>query len=103
MKNTALLTSLIATGLLLASPASAASVEPFGGPTVDTSGHIIYDLDKTAFVGTGLAVARPSLDAYNGFTSGNHDIDQSGFAIGRAGPERGQGDNYGWVVHDLSR
>jgi len=102
MKSTKLFTSLIATGLLVATSAFAG---PYwgGDSNSDAYGYVLNDLDKPAFVGTGFSVASPRIDAYNGFTAGNRDIDQSGFAIGSAGPEKGKGDNYGWVVLDVNR
>lgn len=75
----------------------------WGEGSADTYGHVLYDLDKPAFVGTGFSVASPRIDAYNGIVAGNRDFDQSGFAIGGAGPERGQGDNPDWAVLDVGR
>ncbi len=100
MKTTTLFTSLIAAGLLASAPAFAGL---WGEGGTDTYGHVLYDLDKPAFVGTGMAVAKTRIDAYNGIVAGNPEIDQSGFAIGSAGPEKGFGDNYGWAVLDVGR
>lgn len=100
MKNTTLFTSLIAAGLLASAPALAGL---WSEGSSDTYGHVLYDLDKPTFVGTGFSVASPRIDAYNGLVAGNHEIDQSGFAIGSAGPEKGFGENYGWVVLDVGR
>lgn len=101
MKSATLITSLIASGLLATS--AFAGTYWGGDSNPDAYGHILNDLDKPAFVGTGFSVASPSIDPYNGFTTGSPDIDQSGFAIGSGRPEKGHGDNYGWVVHDASR
>lgn len=101
MKTTALFTSLISAALL---STSAFAGNLWGGDSnPDVYGHILNDLDKPAFVGTSMAAARTRVDVYNGFTAGNSDIDQSGFTIGSAGPEKGMGDNYGGAVNDLNR
>lgn len=100
MKRTTRITSLIASGLLAT---SAFAGTYWGGESSDTHGYVLNDLDKPAFMGTGFSVASARIDAYNGFTRGNMDIDPSGFAIGVAGPEKGQGETYGWVVLDVSR
>jgi hypothetical protein len=100
MKTTTLFTSLITATLLASSPVFAGS---FGAGNGDLYGHIVLDLDKPAFVGTSMAIAKTRVDAYNGFTTGNSDIDQSGFAIGSTGPEKGHVDTYGWAVLDVSR
>jgi hypothetical protein len=102
MKRATLITSLIASGLLAATPAFAGL---WGQGSVDTYGHVIFDLDKPAFMGTGFSVASARFDAYHGLTRGSVDIDQSGFAIGAAGPEKSYGpwghgniDAYGTVL-----
>lgn len=104
MKSTTLFTSLIAAGLMAATPVFAGTY--WGGDgNLDAYGHVLNDLDKPSFVGTGFSVASPRIDAYHGFTAGSPDIDQSGFAIGSAGPEKGYGpwghgnvDAYGTVL-----
>lgn len=95
MKTTTLFTSFIATGLLAAAPAFAGQWEG----NLDMQGSILNDLDKPTFVGTGMAVAKPSVNIYGAFAG--PDIDASGFAVGSAGREKGHGDTYGWVVHDV--
>lgn len=100
MKRTTLITSLIASGLLAT---SAFAGTYWGGESSDTYGYVLNDLNKPAFMGTGFSVASPRIDAYSGLTRGNADIDQSGFTIGAAGPEKGHGETYGWVVLDVSR
>jgi len=98
MKSTTLFTSLIAAGLLATTPTFAG---PWDG--IDMQGSILNDLDKPAYVGTGLGTAKPRPDIYNGAFAGSVDIDKTGFAVGNAGPEKGQGDLYGWSVLDLGR
>jgi len=101
MKTTTLITSLIASGLLATS--AFAGTYWGGDSNTDAYGYVLNDLDKPAFVGTGFSVASPRIDAYNGLVASNPEIDQSGFATGSAGPEKGFGDNYGWAVLDVSR
>ena len=97
MKTTTLFTSLITAGLLAAAPAFAGQWEG----NLDMQGSILNDLDKPAFVGTGMSMAKPRVYIYgSAFTS--PDIDASGFAVGSAGPEKGHGDIYGWAVLDVS-
>ncbi len=100
MKTTTLFTSLITATLLASTPAFAGTL---GAGNGDLYGHVVLDQNYPSFVGTSMAIAQTRVDAYNGFTSGNSDIDQSGFAIGGAGPEKGHVDNYGWAVLDVSR
>ena len=103
MKRATLITSLIASGLLATSAFAGNFWAGEGNP--DAYGHVLNDMDKPAFVGTGFSMASPRHDAYNGFTRSNLDIDQSGYAIGGAGPERSYGpwghgnqDVYGTVL-----
>lgn len=103
MTRTTLITSLIASGLLAATSAFAGTL--WGGDgNPDAYGYVLNDLDQPAFMGTGFSVASPRIDAYHGLTAGSGDIDQSGFAIGAAGPEgygpwgSGNLDAYGTVL-----
>ena len=97
MTRTTLLTSLIATGLLAATPTFAGQWD--GHPDMQDS--ILNNLDQPAFVGTGLTVPRPRVHIYGAIAS--HDIDTSGFVIGTAGPEKGEGDLYGSILLDLGQ
>jgi hypothetical protein len=99
MKTTTLFTSLITATLLASAPAFAGTWDD----NIDMRDSIINDLDKPAFVGTSMAVVKTRIDPYNGFATGSSEIDQSGFAVGSAGPEQGHVDNYGWVVLDVGR
>lgn len=103
MKRTTLITSLIASSLLATS--AFAGTYWGGDSNSDAYGHVLNDLDKPAFVGTGFSMASQRIDPYNGLTAGSPDIDQSGFAIGGAGPEgsygpwgHGNQDAYGTVL-----
>lgn len=96
MKRTSILSGLAA-GLLTTAPAFAGQWDG----NFDLQGSILNDLDKPAYVGTSATAEKPRIDIYVGFTG--PDLDASGFAVGRAGPEKGQGDTYGWAVLDVSR
>jgi hypothetical protein len=101
MKTTTLFTSLITATLL---SASAFAGNLWGGDSnSEVYGHILNDLDKPAFVGTSMSMVKTRIDPYNGFTTGSAEIDQSGFSIGAADPEKGHIDNYGWAVLDVNR
>lgn len=98
MKATTLLSTLITTSLLVAAPVPAG---PWDGHP-DMASSILNDLDRPAYVGTGLSEARPRVKIYpSAYTS--DDLDTSGFVIGTAGPEKGAGDTYGSVLHDIGR
>ena len=99
MTRATLLTSLIVAGLLAASSSFAGVL---GGNNLDTQGHILNDIDKPGYVGTSMVASQARFDAYHGAQAGNPDLDQNGFAIGNAGSERGRGDQYGWVVLDVT-
>ena len=99
MTRTIRFASLIAAGLLAATSAFAG---PWDGHN-EMQQSILNDLDKPDFVGTSMAESRPRISVYQGAFSRNSDLDQSGFAVGAAHPERGQGDSYGWIVLDIER
>lgn len=96
MKRSTIFTGLAA-GVLITSPAFAGQWDG----NFDLQGSILNDLDKPAYVGTSAAEAMPRIDIYGAFAG--PDLDASGFAVGRAGPEKGQGDTYGWAVLDVGR
>jgi hypothetical protein len=99
MTRTNKFASLIAASLLATASAIAG---PWDGHN-ELEQSILNDLDKPAYVGTSASEARQRVDAYQGGFSRNPDLDQSSFAVGAAGPERGQGDSYGWIVLDIER
>jgi hypothetical protein len=98
MKRT---TTLIVVGLLAPSPALA---EIWGSGNVDAYGTILNDLDKSAMIGTGMAVEGPNVNPYLGAFPGNPDISVDGFLRGTADPEgygpwgEGNADSYGTVL-----
>lgn len=91
-------------GLVSASMLAATSV--FAGPW---DGHseleqsILNDLDRPAYVGTSLAASRERVHIYGGAGGmfPNHDIDNTGYVVGAAGPEKGDGERYGSILFDV--
>jgi len=99
LNHSLILAGLLGAGALLmvAMPASAGEWD-----NPDMEGSILNDLDRPAYVGTGLSETSPRVYIYG--SSGafpNPDIDHTGFAVGTAGPEKGDGDLYGSVLFDV--
>jgi len=98
MKITHLITAVMGAAALAATSAIAG---PWDNP--DTAGSILEDLDRPGYVGTSLPDTRKRV--HIGGTPSqafpNHDIDETGFAVGTAGPEKGYGDMYGSVLFDV--
>lgn len=88
MKSTVLLTSLMATGLLVASSAFAGH----WSDNPDLRFGILNDHDKSAYVGTALAMDRVRIDPFGRVHSGDADFDQSGYVKGTAAGEKGEGE-----------
>lgn len=97
MNSTKFLNGIIAAGLLAASPVFAG---PYDGQP-DMEHGILNDPGKSTYVGTGKAVEQRRIDPFLGALAGNPDIDQSGFTVGTAGPEKGEADLYGSVLYDV--
>jgi hypothetical protein len=97
MNSTKLINGILAAGLLAASPVFAG---PYDGQP-DMEHGILNDLGKTTYVGTANAVENRRIDPFHGALAGNPDIDQSGFTVGTAGPEKGEADLYGSVLYDV--
>jgi hypothetical protein len=97
MKSTTLLTTFLATSLVAISSAFAGHYSE----SPDMQFSILNEHDNPAYVGTGLAMDRERTDPFDGAFAGNPDIDQSGFIKGTAGPEKGEGDQYGSVLYDV--
>lgn len=58
--------------------------------------------DRPAYVGTSLSDTRTRLHILppnNAFP--NTDMDETGYVVGTAGPEKGNTDNYGSVLYDV--
>lgn len=103
MKNTALkgvVAGLMGVGALLmtAMPASASHWD--GHPDLESS---ILNDHGPAYMGTGLADTRKRVFIYGAPDSAfrNSDLDQTGFAVGTAGPEKGEGATYGSILYDV--
>jgi len=105
MKSTHLFTALLSAALLASTPVFAEqsfiyydSWEPSSGldsPAVNTR-------DRPAYVGTSLSDARARhhiVTPSRAFP--NADIDETGYVVGTAGPEKGNTDNYGSVLYDV--
>ena len=104
MKHTFTFTSLVVAGLLATTPVFAADqwLDP------ETEGAISYDMERsgyvgTSYVGTSLSDTRTRIRVFGEPNSAfpNADVDESGFAIGTSGPEKGEGDLYGSVLYDV--
>lgn len=95
--NSKFLNSILAAGLLAATPVFAGPYD--GHPDMEQS--ILNDLGKSAYVGTGKTVENRRIDPFHGALAGNPDIDRGGFVVGSAAPEKGEGDLYGSVLFDV--
>jgi len=78
---------------LLTTPAFAAGAWP---ESSDTYGNILND-ERPAFVGTGLSEQARQENIYGSLVGPDN---QDGFKVGNAGPEKGNNDSYGSVLHD---
>lgn len=99
MKTLTLSASAVAAALMLSMPAQAAGPWDFNP---DLYGDIVSDLNAPGYVGTSRPDTRKRLHVDHvvaGFP--NPDIDETGYVIGTAGPERGYGDEYGSIMFDL--
>lgn len=69
----------------------------------DTAGGILNDLDRPAYVGTSLSDTskRMQIGSAPNPAFPNHDIDETGYVVGAAGPEKGSGEMYGSVLFDV--
>ena len=99
MKITCLITAVMGAAALAATSA-------FAGPwdfNPDTAGGIMEDLDRPGYVGTSLPDTRKRIhiggEPNPAFP--NHDVDETGYVVGTAGPEKGHGDTYGSVMYDV--
>ncbi len=99
MKTTHLYASIIGAGMFAISSAFAGPWD--GNPDMESS--ILNELDRPAYVGTGLQETRARVYIYGALGSSflSHDIDQTGFVVGTSGPEKGHGDRYGSVLVDV--
>jgi hypothetical protein len=77
--------------------ASPAYAEIWGTGNADVAGTVLHDLDKPAYMGTGLSKMGPKVSFYGGLAPDQVDND---FATGLGGPEKGNGnaDEYGSIL-----
>jgi hypothetical protein len=99
LKHHAAMAGLLGAGALLLAAAPAVAGRYDGHPDLEHS--ILNDLDRPAYVGTGLET-RARVRVYpTSAAFPNPDIDQTGFATGMAGPEEGVGDMQGSILYDV--
>jgi len=104
MKSTHLFTAILSAALLASTPVFAEQVlfyetwEP--SPSLDSPA--VNTRDRPAYVGTSLSDtrARHHIGSPNSAFP-NTDIDETGYIVGTAGPEKGNTDNYGSVLYDV--
>ena len=80
---------------LLSTSAFAAGAWP---ESSDTFGNVLND-ERPAFVGTGMAEQAPKAKIYGSLVGA--DI-EDGYKVGNAGPEKGRGDQYGSILHNVN-
>jgi hypothetical protein len=100
MKNT-LLIFAAATGATMLVASSSFASHWDGHPDMESS--ILNDHDRPGYVGTSLSDTRKRIHIGSGPTPAfpNHDVDETGYVVGTAGPEKGHGDTYGSVLFDV--
>lgn len=99
MKSTHLIAAAIGAAMMATTPAFAGPWD--GHPDLENS--ILNDLDRTAYMGTSLPDMRmrQHIVGLPNAAFPNHDIDETGYVVGTAGPEKGYGDEYGSVLFDV--
>jgi hypothetical protein len=100
LKSRIVAAGLLGAGALLMAVTPAVAGRWDGHPDLEQS--ILNDLDRPAYVGTGLAETRAHVHVYGPSRAfPNPDIDETGFATGMAGPEKGDADLYGSILFDV--
>jgi len=99
LKHNAAMAGLLGAGALLLAAAPAVAGRYDGNPDLEHS--ILNDLDRPAYVGTGLETRERVRVYSNSAAFPNPDIDQTGFVAGMAGPEEGVGDMQGSILYDV--
>lgn len=98
MKNTYLFTAII--GATALATASAFAGQWDGHPDMESS--ILNNQTPPAYVGTSLSGTSKRINISSPNSAfPNHDVDETGYAVGTAGPEKGNTDNYGSVLFDV--
>jgi hypothetical protein len=99
LNHNAILAGLLGAGALLMAATPAVAGQWEGHP--DLGDSILNDLDRPAYMGTGLTEVSPRVRVYG--ASGSPDTQgDAGFAIGAAGPEKGNSDLYGSILFDVN-
>lgn len=103
MKNIYLITAVIGTAMLIAPPAFALADEPWEPYPELLESRTLNVQDRPAYVGTGLSDTRKRVHIGGAPAPAfpNHDVDETGYVVGTAGPEKGHGDEYGSVLFDV--
>jgi hypothetical protein len=103
MKNVYLITAVIGTAMLIAPPVFALADEPWEPYPELLESRTLNAQDRPAYVGTGLSDTRKRVHIGGAPNPAfpNHDIDETGYIVGTAGPEKGHGDEYGSVLFDV--
>lgn len=103
MKNMHLLTAVIGASMLVSMPVIAEDLfYELLEPDVIMDSPIASIRGQSAYVGTSLSDTRVRhhIVAPNSAFP-NTDIDETGYVVGAAGPEKGNGDDYGSVLYDV--
>jgi hypothetical protein len=98
MKTLTLSAATLAAAFMLSLPVHADGPRDFNP---DHNGDIVQDLNAPRYVGTSLPDTRKRLHFFVSRNFPNPDIDETGYVIGTADPERGYGDEYGSVLFDI--
>lgn len=99
MKITRLITAAMGTVALAATSAFAGPWD--GNPELESS--ILNDLDRPAYVGTSLSDTRKRVYIHGTPNAAfpNPEIDETGYVVGTAGPDKGHGEVYGSILFDV--
>lgn len=97
MKTQRLYAAVLGAGMLAATTVFAGPWD--GHPEMQSS--ILNDLDRPAYAGTGLSASAERVQIYSDAVFPNHEIDQTGYATGSAGPEKGYVALYGSILFDV--
>lgn len=104
MKSIHLFPTILSAAMLVSTPVFADQVFFYEAwePTSRMDNPVANTPDRSAYVGTSLSDARAR--HHIGSPSKafpNTDMDETGYVVGTAGPEKGNTDNYGSVLYDV--
>jgi hypothetical protein len=105
MKITHLFPAILSAAMLVSTPVFADQAFLFyetWDPSSSLDSPAVNTRDRPAYVGTSLSDtrARQHIGSPNSAFP-NTDLDETGFVVGTAGPEKGNTDNYGSVLYDV--